>query len=85
MEDFRRAEYPLLGAGERDRLWSSDSVSDSESESDVVSESEESSESESESEEDSASSMARRCSIINLGAFYVGKQDRYKLQKKGLN
>lgn len=83
MEDFRRAEYPLLGAGERDRLWSSDSVSDSESESDVVSESEESSESE--SEEDSASSMARRCSIINLGAFYVGKQDRYKLQKKGLN
>lgn len=83
MEDFRRAEYPLLGAGERDRLWSSDSVSDSESESDVVSESEESSESE--SEEDSASSMARRCSIINLGAFYVGKQDRNTFQKKGLN
>lgn len=43
---------------------------ESESELSEESESEDESEDESESDDDSCSSIARRCSMINLGAFY---------------
>lgn len=59
----------IRGGGDR----SSESSESEPDESSDESESDESEESESESEEEddeSASSIARRCSIINLGAFY---------------